>query len=59
MLWTFAFLSVLSAIFAKIGIKDVNTDLATAIRAVVVLVLAWTVAFFSGIASSISSTQQA
>lgn len=43
-----AFFAALTAIFAKIGIKNVNTDLATAIRTVVILVLAWAIAFFRG-----------
>src|SRR3954469_15407821 len=43
-----AFFAALTAIFAKIGIKGVDTDLATAIRTVVILVLAWGIAFFRG-----------
>lgn len=50
-----AFFAALTAIFAKIGIKHVNTDLATAIRTVVVLVLAWSIAFFRGGTNSIGS----
>lgn len=52
MWWAYALLSALfaalTAIFAKIGIKGVDTDLATAIRTVVILVLAWGIAFFRG-----------
>ena len=52
MWWIFALLSAffaaLTAIFAKIGIKGVDTDLATAIRTVVILILAWGIAFFRG-----------
>jgi transporter family protein len=52
MWWTYALLSALfaalTAIFAKIGIKGVDTDLATAIRTVVVLLLAWAIVFFKG-----------
>ncbi|MES2372108.1 MAG: EamA family transporter [Bacteroidota bacterium] len=36
-----AFFAALTAIFAKIGIANVNTNLATAIRTVVILVVAW------------------
>ena len=36
-----AFFASLTAIFAKVGIKDVDPDLATAIRTVVILVVAW------------------
>ena len=52
MWWIYALLSAvfaaLTAIFAKIGIKGVDTDLATAIRTVVILILAWSIAFFRG-----------
>jgi len=57
MWWIYALLSALfaalTAIFAKIGIKDVDTDLATAVRTVVVLILAWAIAFFRGGTSSL------
>jgi transporter family protein len=50
MWWIFALLSAffasLTAVFAKIGIRNVNSDLATAIRTVVILVLAWGIALF-------------
>ncbi len=59
MWWTYALLSAffaaLTAIFAKIGIKNVDTDLATAIRTVVILILAWSIAFFRGGINSIGS----
>ena len=59
MWWTFALLSAffaaLTAIFAKIGIKGVDSDLATAIRTVVILCLAWRIAFFRGATNSIGS----
>jgi transporter family protein len=52
MWWTYALLSAffaaLVAIFAKVGIKGVDTDLATAIRTVVILIVAWAIAFFRG-----------
>jgi transporter family protein len=52
MWWIYALLSAvfaaLTAIFAKVGIKDVDSDLATAIRTAVVLVLAWGIVFFRG-----------
>src|SRR5438309_6351339 len=50
-----AFFAALTAIFAKIGIKGVDTDLATAIRTVVILVIAWAIAFFRGGAATIGS----
>jgi bacterial/archaeal transporter family protein len=43
-----AFFAALTAIFAKVGIKGVDTDLATAIRTVVILIIAWVIAFFRG-----------
>jgi bacterial/archaeal transporter family protein len=59
MWWIYALLSALfaalTAIFAKIGIKNVDTDLATAIRTVVILALAWLVVYFRGGLSSIHS----
>ena len=45
MWWTYALLSAvfaaLTAVLAKVGIKGVNSDLATAIRTVVILIVAW------------------
>ena len=43
-----AFFAALTAIFAKIGVKGIDTDLATAIRTVVILVLAWGIVIFRG-----------
>lgn len=43
-----AFFAALTAIFAKVGIKGVDTDLATAMRTVVILILAWGIALFRG-----------
>lgn len=48
-----AFFAALTAIFAKVGIKGVDTDLATAIRTVIILALAWSIAIFRGGAASI------
>ncbi|MCW3114001.1 MAG: EamA family transporter [Segetibacter sp.] len=50
-----AFFAALTAIFAKVGIKGVDTDLATAIRTVVILILAWGIAVFRGGAYSINT----
>ena len=36
-----AFFAALTAIFAKVGVKDINSDLATAIRTTVILVITW------------------
>lgn len=43
-----AFFAALTAIFAKVGIKNVNSDLATAIRTVVILFIAWGIVLFKG-----------
>src|ERR1700712_917808 len=52
MWWIYALLSALfaalTAIFAKVGIKGVDTDLATAIRTVVILIIAWAIVFVKG-----------
>ncbi|MFN8506057.1 MAG: EamA family transporter [Dehalococcoidia bacterium] len=37
-----------TAILAKIGVKDVNSNLATAIRTVVILAFAWGIVFATG-----------
>ncbi|MEO6682700.1 MAG: EamA family transporter [Ginsengibacter sp.] len=50
-----AFFAALTAIFAKVGVKGVDTDLATAIRTVVILILAWGLAFFRGGVSTIGT----
>lgn len=53
----FAFLSALFAaltsILAKIGIENVNSNLATAIRTVVVLIMAWGIVLITGKAGDI------
>ncbi len=43
-----AFFAALTSILAKIGIEGVNSNLATAIRTVVVVVMAWLVVFVTG-----------
>lgn len=52
MWWIYALLSALfaalTAILAKIGIKGVDSNLATAIRTVVILLLAWGIVYFQG-----------
>ena len=41
-----ALFAALTAIFAKIGAKDINSDLATAIRTSVILVITWGIVLF-------------
>jgi transporter family protein len=59
MWWTYALLSAffaaLTAIFAKVGIKAVDSNLATAIRTAVILVIAWAIAFVKGGTATIGS----
>lgn len=43
-----ALFAALTAIFAKAGLKAVDTDLATAIRTAIVLVITWALVFFKG-----------
>ena len=45
--------AALTAIFAKIGIKNVDSNLAVAVRTTVILFLAWAIAFFRGGTNSI------
>jgi transporter family protein len=45
-----AIFAALTAIFAKIGLKDVNADLATAIRTAVILLITWGIVLFRGTA---------
>lgn len=39
-----AFFAALTAIFAKVGVKDINSDLATAIRTSIILLITWGIA---------------
>ena len=44
-----AFTAALTTIFAKFGMKGVNSSLATAIRTTIALIFIWTVVFYKGI----------
>jgi transporter family protein len=50
MWWVYAILSAifasLTAIFAKLGVTNVNSNLATAIRSIVILLVAWGIVLF-------------
>lgn len=50
--WIYALLSALFAalttIFAKIGIEAINSNLATAIRTIIILLVAWGIVFAKG-----------
>lgn len=57
MWWVYALCSAvfaaLTAVFAKIGIKNIDTNLAVAVRTTVILFLAWSIAYFRGGVSTI------
>ena len=62
MWWIYALLSAffasLVAILAKLGMKGVDSDLATAIRTIVILFVAWGIAFSRGKVPGIQSLTQ-
>jgi bacterial/archaeal transporter family protein len=47
--------AALTAILAKVGVADINSNLATAIRTTVILVFTWGIAFATGGAPEIAS----
>lgn len=53
-----AFFAALTSILAKIGIEKVNSNLATAIRTIVVLIMAWGIVFITGKQNEISNITQ-
>lgn len=59
MWWTYALLSAafaaLTAILAKIGVKGVDSNVATAVRTVVILILAWVVVAVQGNLSAVAA----
>jgi bacterial/archaeal transporter family protein len=58
MWWFYAILSALfaalTAIFAKIGVTNVNSNLATAIRTIIILLVAWGIVLARGEAKGIT-----
>lgn len=63
MWWIYALLSAffasLTAIFAKLGVSDINANLATAIRTVIILVMAWGIVFFRHETKELTSLSRA
>ena len=59
MWWLYALLSAffasLTAIFAKIGVTNISSNLATAIRTVIILIVAWGIVLFRGDLKSLHS----
>lgn len=50
-----ALFAAFTAIFAKIGVKDIDSDLATAIRTTVILFLTWGIVIMSGNLSEVKT----
>ncbi len=50
-----AIFAALTAIFAKAGLKNVDSDLATAIRTAVILLITWSIVFFKGTNTQVQS----
>lgn len=53
-----ALFAALTAILAKIGVENINSNLATAIRTVVILIFAWGIVFFQGTFKDLSSVSR-
>ena len=49
-----AFFASLTAVFAKVGVTNVNSNLATAIRTVIILLVAWGIVLARGEAKNIA-----
>lgn len=49
-----ALFAALTAIFSKAGLKNMEADLATAIRTVIILLITWGVVFYKGLQSDIA-----
>jgi bacterial/archaeal transporter family protein len=62
MWWIYALLSALfaslTAIFAKVGITGVNSNLATAIRTIIILMVAWGIVLAKGEAKGLATLTQ-
>lgn len=50
-----ALFAALTAIFAKIGVRDIDSNLATAIRTTVILLLTWGIVIFSNVFSQVKT----
>ena len=48
-----AIFAALTAVFAKAGLKDINPDLATAIRTAIILFITWAIVIIKGKASEV------
>jgi bacterial/archaeal transporter family protein len=50
-----AVFAALTAVLAKAGLKNINSDLATAIRTAIILLITWGIVFFRGTSNQIPS----
>lgn len=50
-----AFFAALTAIFAKVGVTNVNSDLATAVRTIIILLIAWGIVLARGEAKGLQT----
>ncbi len=48
-----AIFAALTAIFAKVGVQHMDSNLATAIRTAIILIITWSIVFFTGSYKSI------
>jgi len=53
-----AFFAAITAILAKIGIKNIDSNLATAVRTIVILLFAWGIVMFQGTIKQLSSVSR-
>lgn len=53
-----ALFAALTAVFAKVGVKNIDSNLATAIRTTIIFVLVWGIALFKGVAPNIKHLEQ-
>jgi len=50
-----AFFAALTSILAKVGLQGINSNLAVAVRTIVVLVMAWSIVFITGKHSEVTN----
>jgi len=59
MWWIYAILSALfaslTAIFVKLGVANINTNLATGVRTIVILIMVWSIVLIKGEAKEVNS----
>lgn len=53
-----AVFAALTSIFAKIGIENINSNVATAIRTLIVLIMAWIMVFLTGQHTTLGNISQ-